>query len=164
MKTMLPLVLVLLLSAGCGSTRQNGNGTQSNTTAALVNNNNFLFRAQTATPLNGRIINLTFEYEVKVSKDTIVAFLPYFGRAFTAPMDPSQGGIKFTSTKFSQKLQQRRRGGWELVVKPEDVPDIQILNFTITTNGYTTLQVTSTNKQPISFYGTIEANTLKNNR
>ena len=47
-----------------------------------------------------RSIYLSPYYYLKVSKDTVVAYLPYFGRAYTAPADPTEGGIKFTSTKM----------------------------------------------------------------
>lgn len=165
MKTILPLLFICLIAGSCASTRSPDNDDkESASTESLVNAGNFLFRPQTATPMNGRLIQLTSEYEVKISKDTIASFLPYFGRAFTAPMDPTKGGINFTSTKFSNKLRQRRSGGWDLIIKPSDVPEIQTFNLTITTGGYATLQVTSTNRQPISFYGRLEANPLKNSR
>lgn len=163
MKTILPLLLICLLAGSCASSRSQDID-ENNATASLVNAGNFLFRVQTATPMNGRLIQLTSEYEVKVTKDSIISFLPYFGRAFTAPMDPTKGGINFTSTQFSNKLRQRRNGGWELTIKPSDAPEIQTFNFSITPSGYATLQVTSTNRQPISFYGKIEPNPLKNSR
>src|SRR4051812_10006074 len=67
----------------------------------LVNSKNYVFVAQTVLPLGGRVRNLTSPYDLKVAGDTVISDLPYFGRAFVAPIDPAEGGIRFTSTNFS---------------------------------------------------------------
>lgn len=130
----------------------------------LIAAKQFKFTAQTATPMSGRVIQLTSQYDVQLKNDTLIAFLPYFGRAFTAPLDPSKGGIQFTSHKFSYNARSRKKGGWELTIKPEDASDIQTLMFSVAASGYATLQVTSNSRQPISFYGNIGPNPLKNNQ
>src|SRR5690348_12767478 len=66
----------------------------------MMDTRNFVFKAQTVTPTGGRLINLTSEYDFTVRPDSIIAYLPYFGRAYTAPINPTDGGIKFTSSKF----------------------------------------------------------------
>ncbi|HEY0066028.1 MAG TPA: DUF4251 domain-containing protein, partial [Flavisolibacter sp.] len=63
----------------------------------LVESGNYIFKPQTVMPSVGGSRFLTSEYELVVSKDTLASFLPYFGRAFTAPVNPTEGGIRFTS-------------------------------------------------------------------
>lgn len=121
---------------------------------AMIDEQRYTFRAQTALPMRGRTMQLTSEYTVKVSKDTITSDLPYFGRAFTAPIDPTKGGIQFNSTKFDYKLTEIKKG-WQVAIKPTDVSDVQQFLFTIFNNGSATLQVTNTNRTPISFNGYI---------
>ncbi|MGH2642695.1 MAG: DUF4251 domain-containing protein, partial [Chitinophagaceae bacterium] len=61
----------------------------------------FIFNAQNVLPMRGRNRNIsTDNYTLQITPDTIIAYLPYFGRAYVAPMDPSKGGIQFTSIKF----------------------------------------------------------------
>jgi len=122
---------------------------------AMIESQRYVFRPQSALPMRGRTVQLTSEYTVKVSKDTIVADLPYFGRSFTAPIDPSKGGIQFNSTKFNYKVEEIKKG-WQITIKPTDVSDVQQFYFTIFNNGSATLQVTSTNRTPISFNGSVE--------
>jgi hypothetical protein len=115
----------------------------------------YLFTAQTATPMSGRVIQLTGGYDVKLKNDTLTAYLPYYGRAFSAPLDATRGGINFTSTKFTYVVKERRKGGWDIKIEPSDAGDVRALAFTVSQDGYTTLQVTSNNRQPISFYGVV---------
>jgi len=122
----------------------------------MVNNKEFIFVADRVNPLRGRSRTLTSEYDVKINNDSLVSYLPYFGRAYQAPMDPSQGGIQFTSTSFSYEVNANGKNGWDVIIKPKDYQDVQQLSFTIFDNGSATLNVVSTQKDPISFNGNVE--------
>lgn len=124
----------------------------------LVDSGRYTFVAERAIPLSGRARFLTSEYYLSVSKDSVQAFLPYFGRAYTAPIDPSKGGIQFISTQFEYKIKDDKRNGWNIVVTPNDVRDIQKLSLHIFTNGNASLQVISNDRQSISFNGHITKN------
>src|SRR5438105_11782972 len=58
-----------------------------------VESKNYVFKAQTALPTSGRIRQLTSDYDLRVTGDTVVSYLPYFGRAYTAPTDPTQSPL-----------------------------------------------------------------------
>lgn len=120
----------------------------------FIQSKEFVFKAQTVLPMTGMARQLTSDYEVRFLGDSIVSYLPYFGRAYSAGYGEG-GGIDFTSTKFEYKVNQRRKGGWDVSIKPKDAKDIQSLNFNISSDGYATLQVNSNNRQPISFNGYI---------
>ena len=122
---------------------------------ALVESQNYVFKAQTAMPLSGRVRHLTSDYDLKISKTSVVSYLPYFGRAYVAPIDPSKGGIQFTSKDFNYTMTPGKKEGWTVVVKPKDYRDVQQMTLTISSAGYATLQVISTNRQAISFNGII---------
>jgi hypothetical protein len=118
-------------------------------------NKTFVFKAQSAWPLQGTVVQLTSGYDVKVMQDSINSYLPYFGRAYTAGYG-TEGGINFTSKKFEYKLKEKSKGGWEITIKPQDTRDVTELTYSIASNGYATLQVISNNRQTISYYGVIE--------
>ena len=123
----------------------------------MVEGQNYIFQAQQALPLGGRTRQLTSEYDLKVTKESITSYLPYFGRAYTAPIDPTKGGIQFTSKDFGYNLSPNKKDGWTAVIKPKDNRDVQSMTLNISSEGYTSLQVTSINRQPISFSGIIVA-------
>lgn len=127
-------------------------------TEKLVQSKNFVFIAQNAQPSNGRTINLTTLYDIRLSADTIVADLPYFGRSFVAPINPSDGGIRFTSTRFTYSINERKKGGWDITILPKDGKDVRQMYLTVSQEGYATLRITSNNRQNISFSGYITAN------
>lgn len=118
----------------------------------FIKSKEFVFKAQTVLPMTGMSRQLTSEYDVRFLGDSVVAYLPYFGRAYSAGYGEG-GGIDFTSTKFEYKVKERKKGGWDITIKPQDAKDVQTLIFTVSENGYASLQVTSNNRQPISYNG-----------
>jgi hypothetical protein len=118
----------------------------------FIKTTEFVFKAQTVLPMTGMSRQLTSEYDVRFLGDSVVAYLPYFGRAYSAGYGEG-GGIDFTSTKFEYKVKERKKGGWDISIRPQDAKDVQSLNFTVSENGYASLQVTSNNRQPISYNG-----------
>jgi hypothetical protein len=76
-------------------------------------------------------------------------------------MDPTKGGIQFTSVKFDYKETKRKKGGWDIVIKPEDTQDARQLILNISETGYASLQVLGNNRQPINFTGYIDKKKTK---
>jgi hypothetical protein len=130
---------------------------KSSTIKDIVESRQFIFHAQTALPTSGVSRQLTSEYDLKVSKNSVVSYLPFFGKAYSLPYGTSDGGLNFTSTKFDYSITDRKKGGWEINIKPKDVADFREFSLTISENGYGTLQALTNNRQPISFTGYISA-------
>jgi hypothetical protein len=128
---------------------------------SLVDAQNYVFVAQSALPMSGRTRQLTSDYDLKVTKTSVTSYLPYFGRAYQAPIDPTQGGIQFTSKDFDYTATPGKKGGWNIQIKPKDNKDVQQMNLSISASGYGSLQVLSTNRQPISFNGYIKSPKVK---
>ncbi len=121
----------------------------------MIVNQRYVFKAQNVTPMAGRLRQLTSEYDLQVSKDQIVAYLPYFGRSYTAPLDPSKGGIQFSSKDFNYNISERKKGGWNVSIQTKDVSETQQMQLTIFKDGTASLQANSSSRQSISFNGYI---------
>jgi hypothetical protein len=119
----------------------------------IVEAQNYVFKAQTALPTAGATRQLTSDYDLRISKDTIISDLPYFGRAYTAPLNPSEGPLQFTTTKFQYMVSNNKKGGWNVSITPKDLTDPRELIMTIFDNGSASVVVNSNNRQPISFNG-----------
>ena len=119
----------------------------------MVQSGNFTFKARTAYPLSGRTRHLTGNYDLKLANDSIIAYLPYYGRAYTT-LGVGQGGINFTSTDFKYKVEPQK-SGWDVIIEPNDTQDVRMMILSISENGYATLRVNSQNRQSISFNGNI---------
>jgi hypothetical protein len=122
---------------------------------AMVESGRFTFKAQTALPQSGASLPLTSEYDLRVSPDSVVSFLPYYGRAYS-PVYPGEGGIKFTSTEFAYAYKWKKKKGWDVTLTPKDTRDARQLILRISENGYASLQVISNNRQAISFNGYVK--------
>jgi hypothetical protein len=117
----------------------------------------YTFLANYVLPQRGGGRQLTSEYDLRITPDSVVSFLPYFGRAyFDVPYGGGDGGIKFTSTKFTYEAKEKKKGGWEISIRPSDVKNIDRLLLNISSDGYASLSVNSTNRDFITFDGYIK--------
>jgi hypothetical protein len=121
----------------------------------IIETKHYIFKAQSALPQRGGLRNLTSSYDMQVIGDSIVTYLPYFGRAYVAPVDPTEGGIKFTSTNFSYTAKQKK-DGWEITILPKDTRDVKQMYLSVSTKGYAKLQVISNNRESISYNGYVD--------
>ena len=96
------------------------------TTAKIVAQKNYVFVATSATPLNSmdvnRVlsqmsggassnINLTGDsYDLRITADSVVAYLPYYGRSYSAPLGRDESGYKFTAKDFTYTIKKVKRG------------------------------------------------------
>lgn len=143
------------------------------TTARIVEDKNFVFVATSALPMNvtdinnvlsrmpgnanaGGSINLAGgNYDVQITADSVMAYLPYYGRSFSAPMDRNDTGFRFTTKKYSYESKKTKKGGWNITINSKDVKDNVRMNFSVTQTGYATLSMSSNNKQSITYNGYI---------
>ena len=121
----------------------------------LIESKHYAFKAQTMVPARGNIRNLTSEYDLKVLGDSVMVYLPYFGRAY-APVDPEQGPIQFNSTDLTYSVKKGKKGGWDVTIIPKDAKNVRQMFLSISVNGSASLNVTSNNRDPINFNGQIE--------
>lgn len=124
----------------------------------VIESKEYTFRVTSVNPPGGRNIQLSPGYDLRVSDHTVSVTLPYFGRAYFPPMDPSQGGFRFSSKQYQYSANMNDKGTWDIVIAPEDVPDVQQLRLTVTSAGNATLFVTSFSRQAISYYGDVGRN------
>ena len=141
------------------------------TTTKIVGTKNYVFVATTAIPMNSAEINnvlskmngntssssislIGSNYELKITTDTVTAYLPYYGRAYTAPIGNDDSGIKFTSAKFTYESTKTKKG-WQVTIAIKDTKEGERLSLNINENGYATLNVISNSKQSTSFNGYI---------
>jgi len=160
-KSMLVFSILLLASSTSvifaqESEKKSKKQERSEKVAALINSRHYVFEAQTVNPSGGRSRQLTSWYGVTLKGDTMGSELPYFGRAYSAPIGVSDGGINFVSTDFSYEANPAKKGGWNILIKPKDIDNAQQLTLAVSSSGQATLSVVSNNRQPISFMGIVK--------
>ena len=143
------------ISAAQDVARNERKGRHNTAVEQLIQTKRYVFEARTVSPIGRPTRQLTSYYDLTISGDSVISVLPYFGRAYVAPLSAADGGIRFTSTDFDYETRPRRKGGWNIKITPKDVNTVQQMNLTVSANGQASLQVTSNNRQPISFMGVI---------
>lgn len=121
-----------------------------------IENFRFTFNASYAYPTRYPAIYLSSNYDVKVSPDTLTVYLPFYGRAYRAPISPDENGYRFTSTDFDYKIISEKKTGNHIIeIKINDQRRDLRFNFDIWENGAARLNVSDIDRQAISFQGEV---------
>src|SRR5690348_7700274 len=116
----------------------------------IIDSQHYVFKAQTAFPLGGRSVQLTTDYDMKVTKDAVVSYLPYYGRAYSATPGSTDNGLNFTTKSFDYGSKSTKKDdGWEITIKPKDTQQAREMLLTVYKNGSANLIVNSNDKQTI---------------
>ncbi|MEO8769848.1 MAG: DUF4251 domain-containing protein, partial [Ferruginibacter sp.] len=100
-----------------------------------IANKDFVFVAQSVTSMGGKLRILTSAYDVKISGDSIISYLPYFGNAQQAPATSDEAGIIFTSTEFGYTYETGKKKSWDVTIKFRDQKNTTQFNFIIYDDG-----------------------------
>lgn len=125
----------------------------------VVNSNDYFFAPRYANSSGGSF-DVSVNYSIKISKDSVYAYLPYYGNAQTSGNDVADGTINFTWTAFTYVVNQNKKGNYIIVITPDEkkigtMKDVKSITLNISLDGSASVQVLSTNRYPISFDGSI---------
>ncbi len=156
--TIITLIALSTFLISCGTTQS---AIEKDEKARLLDNQianlDFKFVAKYAYPQHYQAIYLSSVYDVTVSPDTVKSYLPYYGRAYRAPMNSSEGGIKFESIDFESETKKGKKDGeWLVTIKTKDTPPPFTLHFHLWSNGTAQLNVNDPDRQSITFQGFLE--------
>lgn len=121
----------------------------------IVEEQNYEFGARVAMPLNETAQNLTPGFFLKVTKDEITSYLPYFGTSHTPMIGNQDIGIKFSAKNFEYRLEEVKKG-WNIIIRVKTDTETYSMILLVSKSGSSSLKVNSTKSQPISFNGYIE--------
>ncbi|MDB4581545.1 DUF4251 domain-containing protein [Draconibacterium sp.] len=124
-------------------------------TKALLDNKVYVFSPTQALPSSMRSRNLDGSFSAKINNDTIDCYLPFYGRAYSADYGSSDGPFTFTLPIENYTMENSKKG-YMVKFEVKNKNDNINFMFQIGETGSATLNLTSTNRQSISYYGNIE--------
>jgi len=128
----------------------------------LVNNSNYTFVLNVNDPQKPAGVSLKPHYRVKISKASVIAFLPNAGTASAASVD-TLNNMRFSWTNFNYNTS-KTNGGWNVVIKPGNHGNpVKQLTLYITTLGHATLKLYGSSRNPRTYDGYIKQGTLQLN-
>lgn len=121
----------------------------------ILNDRNFIYSPTMVLPMNGASVQLNYSYSTKIKGDTISSYLPFYGVAYSVKYGSRNSPFDFVKPIENYTIEKDKNG---YMVKFDVQNEMDHLKFTfhISENGYANLNVISTNRQSISYYGTIE--------
>ena len=107
------------------------------------------------TPARGNTKHLSSDYSVKLKGDTVISYLPYFGRVYSAPYGGS-GGLDFTAPVTDYKLAYDKKGTATIKFDAKTSEDTYAFVIQVFENGSASVSVSSMNRQNILFHGELD--------
>lgn len=129
---------------------------EQNVYAQILKEQDFIFTAQAYATASSEKKQMTDPYSFKVTVDSIVGILPYYGQSYTAQINLTDGSINFSIQKYQYEFMEKKRGRYQVSIKPNDKSaTIQSFYLTIFTDGTGQVDIVSRNREPMTFYGSI---------
>ncbi|QGY47899.1 DUF4251 domain-containing protein [Maribellus comscasis] len=121
----------------------------------LIDSQSFVFSASHALPMGGSSIALNHYFNAKIEGDSVYSYLPYYGVAYSAQYGQNKSPFNFDKPMEDYSVEKEKDG---YLIKFDTKNGNDYINYTIrvSESGYASLNITSTNRQSISFTGIIE--------
>lgn len=136
--------------------------------AKMVQDQNFIFNATNANPQRIGVLNilpngggqqlqhLSPGYYLSVTGDSLKVYLPFFGRAYQANFNNKDNGIEFETTDFKYGFSKNRHGYYHVTISVNNQQAADKFILDVSEGGYSTLQVQSSRRDQMGFYGEIK--------
>ena len=108
-------------------------------------------------PARGRSFAPTSAYSLEVKQDSVLSYLPYFGRAYSVPYGGGEG-LNFEGVTQDYVSAAGKRDATEISFSVRTREDNYKFRITVYPNGSADILVQPNNKQSISFQGTLAEN------
>ncbi len=123
----------------------------------LIDSLQFRFIARSVIPMSGPRIDLTSVYDLEMDSSKVEAWLPFFGRAYHVEYGGRDGGIKFKGEAENLDVEyNKRKKIYQIRFEVDTDKDQFQVNISAGLSGYADVNISSTNRQAISYYGIIE--------
>lgn len=106
-------------------------------------------------PRNGKAKTVSSDYGLEVKGDTLVSYLPYFGRAYNVPYGGGKG-LNFTETFTEYHSKKLSNGATQVLIKVKNEEDVYEFILEIFDNGSTSIDMNSRERESINYSGNIE--------
>lgn len=121
----------------------------------IIVSENYKIDVNTAHPMRGRSIPLTSLYSLTIRNDSVISYLPYYGRAYSIPYGGGEGLIFSAPLKeYTMEMDKKGKAVIHFTARsPEDKFDYSIQVYP---NGSASINVNMQNRQSISFQGELD--------
>ena len=106
-------------------------------------------------PMKGSSRSVSYGYSVEVRNDSLISYLPYFGGAYNVPYGGGKG-LNFSERIGSYRESQKNNGERQIEINVNNEEDTYIYLIKVFSNGNSSIDVTSRQRDHISYSGELE--------
>lgn len=117
-----------------------------------LNDRNYKIEVDRMYPMRGSSRNVSFGYSVEVRNDTLISYLPYFGRAYNVPYGGGKG-LNFKAPIESYQEYMRKNGLRHIEIGTLNDEDSYLYTIEVFDNGSASIEVRARQRERISYSG-----------
>lgn len=106
-------------------------------------------------PMKGSSRSVSYGYSIEVRNDSLISYLPYFGGAYNVPYGGGKG-LNFSERIGSYRESQKNKGERQIEINVTNEEDTYIYLIKVFSNGNSSIDVTSRQRDHISYSGELE--------
>ena len=163
MKTIRIIFSLLLITAMSmptlsAQTKKEKKELKKQTVEKLVTSGKYKINVNRALPARGRSVTLTSPYSVEIRNDSVISYLPYYGRAYSIPYGGGGGGegLNFKAPLTDYKLEWDKKETAKIKFSARSEEDRFDFSIDVFSNGSSSIFVNMQNRQSISFQGELD--------
>lgn len=159
MKCLISLIIAVLTLASCSTAdkvaRDERRREKAGMVAESIESGRYRVGVRTAYPARGGAVQVTGDYGLEVSGDSVTVYLPYFGRGYTLPYGGGKG-LNFKALTTEYDVRKMKRGRTRVEFSTRNDEDIYRFTVDVFDNGQVSIDVQPQQRSRISYSGELE--------
>lgn len=148
------LCLALVMLSGCATSEERAArmAEQKKKVVTALTERNYKISVDRMYPMKGSSRNVSYGYSVEVRNDSLISYLPYFGRAYSVPYGGGKG-LNFSERIGSYKEFKEKDGRRNIEIGLKNEEDTYLYRIEVFDNGKSSIDVQSRQRDRISYSG-----------
>ncbi len=127
--------------------------------AQAINNKHLAIEVDKAMPMRGGFHLLSPSYTLKISGDSVITYLPYFGVSQQSMYGESEGGIRIENKVKKYKVKYtEKKGLYHITFEARGKRDNYSISIDVGISGYCWISIRPDNAELISYTGIVVMN------
>ncbi len=118
-------------------------------------NKKYKLKALRALPQGWKSVSLDGRYFLEIKGDSIISYLPYYGRAYSIPYGGGDG-LDFKGAIQEYEIEEGKKNRLDIDIETRSREDSYTFKIQIYPNGSANISVSSNNRQSISYIAELE--------
>lgn len=154
--SILALLLILVTLGSCASSEERAaqKAEFSKKVKAALDKRSYKISINRMLPMGGASKSVSYGYSVEVRNDSLLSYLPYFGRAYQVPYGGGKG-LKFDAPINHYQETNMKNGSRHIDIVIKNEEDEYNYHFTVFENGSSSIDVQSRQRDPINYSGEV---------